>query len=99
MLLGARAVREHKWPKTVGLKRRKPEKKEALAALKTQYDRAYQHLWHLRQMGQSHVHALLTTWRLLREAWMILLEMPAPWKCEEGVIALGGAPEVAPRAP
>ena len=56
-----RAAREHKWPKTVGLERRQPEKKEALAALKMQYDKAYQHLRHLRRTGQSHVHALLTT--------------------------------------
>ena len=54
-----RAAREDKWPKTVGLVRRQPEKKEALAALKKQYDRAYQHLRHLRRTGQLHVHALL----------------------------------------
>ena len=94
-----RAAREDKWPKTVGLERRQPEKKEALAALKKQYDRAYQHLRHLRRTGQLHAHALLTTQRLLREAWMILLDMPAPWQSEEGVIALGAMSEVAPRMP
>ena len=89
-----RAAREDKWPKTVGLERRQPEKKEALAALKRQYDRAYQQLRHLRRTGQLHAHASLTTQRLLREAWMILLDMPVPWQGDEkGVIALGAAPE------
>ena len=71
-----------------------PEKKEALAALKRQYDRAYQQLRHLRKTGQLHAHALLTTQRLLREAWMILLDMPAPWQCDDkDIIALGNAQE------
>ncbi len=88
-----RAARDHKWPKTIRLERRQPEKKKAFAALKKRYDRAYQHLRHLHRTGQLHVHALLTTQRMLQEAWMILLDMPAPWQGEEGVIALGAAPE------
>ena len=89
-----RAAREDKWPKTVGLERRQPEKKEALAALKRQYDRAYQRLRHLRKTGQLHAHASLATLRILREAWMILLDMPAPWQGDDkDMIALGTAQE------
>ena len=95
-----RAAREDKWPKTVGLERRQPEKKEALAALKKQYDRAYQRLRHLRRTGQLHVHALLAAQHLLREAWMILLDMPAPWPGDEtNITPLGATSEDAPRVP
>ena len=95
-----RAAREDKWPKTVGLERRQPEKKEALAALKKQYDRAYQRLRHLIRTGQLHAHASLTAQRLLREAWMILLDMPAPWQSDDrNVIPLGATSEDAPRMP
>jgi len=99
-----RAAREDRWPKTVGLERRQPEKSKALAALKRQYDRAYQQLRHLRRTGQLHVHALLATRRLLGEAWMILLSLPPP--LQEGgdpgelPVALSDAPEdVAARVP
>ena len=95
-----RAAREDRWPKTVGLERRQPEKKEALAALRKQYDRAYQQLRHLRRTGQLHAHASLTTQRLLREAWMILLDMPAPSQGDEtNIIPLGATSEDAQRAP
>ena len=95
-----RAAREDKWPKTVGLERRQPEKKEALAALKRQYDRAYQRLRHLIRTGQLHAHASLTAQRLLREAWMILLDLPAPWQSDDtNVVPLGATSEDAPRMP
>ena len=95
-----RAAREDKWPKTVGLERRQPDKKEALAAQKREYDRAYQQLRHLRRTGQLHAHASLTTQRLLREAWMILLDLPAPRQCDEtNVIPLGAQSEAVPRVP
>ena len=93
-----RAAREEKWPKTSGLELRNPEKNAALVALKRQYKRAYQHLRHLRRTGQLHAHARLTAKRLLREAWMILLALPA-WRCtkeeeeEEGTLALSNSPE------
>ena len=86
-----RAAREDKWPKTVGLERRQPEKKEALAALKKQYDKAYQRLRHLIRTGQLHVHALLAAQHLLRDAWMLLLDLPAPWQSDDKV-PLGTAP-------
>ncbi len=73
-----RAAREEQWPRTVGLDKRQPEKSLALKALKRQYDKAYQHRRQLRKTRQLHQHAVLTTKRLLREAWMILLAAPAP---------------------
>ena len=89
-----RAAREDKWPKTVGLERRQPEKKEALAALKRQYDKAYQRLRHLRRTGQLHVHALLAAQHLLRDAWMLLLDLPAPWQSDDkNVVPLGATGE------
>ena len=88
-----RAAREDKWPKTSGLELRNPEKNMALVALKRQYDRAYEHLRHLRRTGQLHARARLTAQRMLREAWMILLALPAPWRSKEGAIELGDAPE------
>ena len=89
-----RAAREDKWPKTSGMELRNPQKKAALVALKQQYDRAYQHLRHLRRSGQQlQAAARLTTQRLLREAWMILLDVPARrHKCE--AIPLGNSPKV-----
>ena len=95
-----RAAREDKWPKTVGLERRQPEKKEALAALKKQYDIAYQRLRHLRRTGQLHVHALLAAQHLLRDAWMLLLDLPAPWQSDDkNVVPFGATSEDAPRMP
>ena len=89
-----RAAREDRWPKTVGLERRQPEKKEALAALKKQYDIAYQRLRHLRRTGQLHVHALLAAQHLLRDAWMLLLDLPAPWQSDDkNVVPLGATGE------
>ena len=90
-----RAAREDKWPKTVGMELRNPEKNIALAALKRQYDRAYQHLRHLRRTGQTlQAAARLTTQRILREAWMILLELPAWREKGEAAIPLGNSPKV-----
>ena len=80
-----RAAREDMWPKTVGLHGRQPEKSVALATLKQQYDKAYQHLRHLRKSRQLHQHAVLTTKRLLHEAWMILLAAPAPLPSESPI--------------
>ena len=95
-----RAAREDRWPKTVGLERRQPEKKEALAALKKQYDKAYQRLRHLRRTGQLRVHALLAAQHLLRDAWMLLLDLPAPWQSDDkNVVPLGATSEDAPRVP
>ena len=85
-----RAAREDKWPKTVGMELRSPEKNIALAALKRQYDRAYQHLRHLRRTGQPlQAAARLTTQRILREAWMLLLELPTRREKGEAAIPLG----------
>ena len=90
-----RAAREDKWPKTSGLELRNPQKKTALVALKRQYDRAYQHLRHLRRTGQTlQAAARLTTQSILREAWMILLELPARRKKGEAAIPLGNSPKV-----
>ena len=90
-----RAAREDKWPKTSGLELRNPQKKTALVALKRQYDRAYQHLRHLRRTGQTlQAAARLTTQRILREAWMILLELPARREKGEAAIPLGNSPKV-----
>ena len=85
-----RAAREDKWPKTSGLELRNSQKKTALVALKRQYDRAYQQLRHLRRTGQQlQAAARLTTQRLLREAWMILLELPTRRDKGEAAIPLG----------
>ena len=88
-----RAAREDKWPKTVGMELRSPEKNIALAALKQQYDRAYQHLRHLRRTGQTlQAAARLTTQRILRDAWMILLELPMRREKGKAAIQLGNSP-------
>jgi len=73
-----RANREDTWPKTVGLDKRCPDLAVKLAALKKAYDKAYQSLRYLRGKGRLHGHALLATRRLMREAWMLYLAMPAP---------------------
>jgi len=75
-----RANREDKWPKTAGLDKRCPGLAAELAILKTAYDRAYQNLRYLRGKGKLHTHALLTTRRLMREAWMLYLALPAPMR-------------------
>ena len=90
-----RAAREDKWPKTVGMELRSPEKNIALAALKRQYDRAHQHLRHLRRTGQTlQAAARLTTQRILRDAWMIFWELPARREKGEAAIPLGNSPTV-----
>ena len=73
-----RAAREDKWPKTSGLDKRCPEMAVVLAGLKKAYDKAYQHLRYLRGKKMLHQRALLTTRRLLNEARVIYLAMPAP---------------------
>ncbi len=73
-----RANREDTWPKTVGLDKRCPDLAAKLATLKKAYDKAYQNLRYLRGKGRLHGHAVLTTRRLMREAWMLYLAMPAP---------------------
>lgn len=73
-----RANREDTWPKTVGLDKRCPDLAAELAILKKAYDKAYQNLRYLRGKGKLHAHALLATRRLMREAWMLYLAMPAP---------------------
>ena len=75
-----RAVREDKWPKTAGLDKRCPDLAAELVGLKMAYDRAYQHLRYLRGAGKLHRHALLTNRRLLNQAWMLYLAMPAPMR-------------------
>ena len=78
-----RAHREEKWPKTAGLDKRCPDLAAQLAALKKAYDKAYQGLRYLRDRGKPHGHALLATRRLLREAWMLYLALPAPMRDKE----------------
>ncbi len=73
-----RANREDKWPKTVGLDKRCPGLAAELAFLKKAYDKAYQNLRYLTGKGKLHTHALLATRRLMRDAWMLYLAMPAP---------------------
>ena len=73
-----RANREDKWPKTAGLDKRCPDLAAELVILKKAYDKAYQNLRYLRGKGKLHAHALLATRRLMREAWMLYLAMPAP---------------------
>ena len=75
-----RANREDKWPKTSGLETRCPDLAAELVALKKVYDKAYQSLRYLRGRNKPHAHALLTTRRLLREAWMLYLALPAPMR-------------------
>ena len=85
-----RAAREDKWPRTAGMELRHPNKNDALVALKRQYDRAYQQLRHLRRTGQPlQAAARLTTQRLLREAWMMLLETPTQHEKDQVAIPLG----------
>ena len=85
-----RAARKDKWPKTSGLELRDFQKKTALVALKRQYDRAYQQLRQLRRTGQQlQAAARLTAQRLLKEAWMILLELPTRRDKSEAAIPLG----------
>jgi len=78
-----RANREDKWPKTVGLDQRCPDLAAQLAILKKAYDKAYQSLRYLRFWGKPHAHMLLATRRLLREAWMLYLALPAPMRDEQ----------------
>ena len=66
-----RANREDTWPKTVGLDKRCPDLAAELAILKKAYDKAYQSLRYLRGKGKPHGLALLTTRRLMREAWAV----------------------------
>ena len=73
-----RAAREHTWPKTSGLDKRCPDHAAELTGFKRAYDKAYQSLRYLRNKGKLHGHVLLTTRRLMREAWMVYLAMPAP---------------------
>ena len=69
---------------------RSPNKNSALVALKRQYDRAYQHLRNLRRAGQNlQAAAKLTTQRRLRDAWMLLLELPTRGEKGEAAIPLG----------
>ena len=78
-----RANREDKWPKTAGLDKRCPDLAASLAALKKAYDKSYQSLRYLSAKGKLHGHALLTTRRLMREAWMLYLALPAPMRDDE----------------
>jgi hypothetical protein len=75
-----RANREDKWPKTAGLDKRCPDLAAKLARLKKAYDRAYQNLRYLRSAGKLHMHALLSTRRIMHEAWMLYLALPAPMR-------------------
>jgi hypothetical protein len=75
-----RANREDKWPKTAGLDKRCPDLASKLARLKKAYDRAYQNLRYLRSAGKLHTHALLSTRRIMHEAWMLYLALPAPMR-------------------
>jgi hypothetical protein len=75
-----RANREDKWPKTAGLDKRCPDLALKLAILKKAYDRAYQNLRYLRGAGKLHTHALLSTRRIMHEAWMLYLALPAPMR-------------------
>jgi hypothetical protein len=75
-----RANREDKWPKTAGLDKRCPDLAAKLAILKKAYDRAYQNLRYLRGKGKLHTHALLSTRRIMHEAWMLYLALPAPMR-------------------
>ena len=77
-----RANRADKWPKTAGLDKRCPDLAAELVILKKAYDKAYQNLRYLRGKGKLHAHALLATRRLMREAWMLYLAMPAPMSDE-----------------
>ena len=79
-----RAARESTWPKTSGLDKRYPDLAAELAVLKKAYDKSYQNLRYLCGKGKLHGLALLTTRRLMREAWMLYLAMPAPM-CNEVV--------------
>ena len=75
-----RANREDRWPKTIGLETRCPTLAAELAVLKKAYDKAYQNLRYLRGRNKPHAHALLATRRLLSEAWMAYLALPAPMR-------------------
>ena len=75
-----RANREERWPKTAGLEARCPDLAAELAVLKKAYDKAYQNLRYLRGRNKPHNHALLATRRLLRDAWMVYLALPAPMR-------------------
>ena len=75
-----RANREERWPKTSGLETRCPDLAAELAVLKKAYDKAYQSLRYLRGRNKPHTHALLAIRRLLREAWMLYLALPAPMR-------------------
>ena len=86
-----RAVRECKFPKTAGLHAREPLKAQRLAALKEQYDRAYQRLRYVLKAGLPRRCATLTVSRLLREAWGVLLAQPAPLPDDGDVIPMGAA--------
>ena len=77
-----RAAREDTWPKTSGLDKRCPDLAAALVVLKKAYDKAYQNLRYLRGKNKLHGLALLTTRRLMREAWMLYLAMPVPMRDE-----------------
>ncbi len=75
-----RANREDKWPKTSGLETRCPDLAAELALLKKEYNKAYQSMRYLRDRNRPYTLALLTTRRLLREAWMLYLALPAPMR-------------------
>ena len=92
-----RAVREERFPKTANLASREPYKAALLAALKKQYDVAYQRIRYLERRKSRVGLAVprLTRARLLRAAWEILLAPPAPLRGEEA-IPLRGAPKAPP---
>ena len=75
-----RANREDKWPKTSGLETRCPDLAAELALLKKEYNKAYQSMRYLRDRNRPYTLALLTTRRLLRDAWMLYLALPAPMR-------------------
>jgi hypothetical protein len=77
-IIARRCVRETQFPKTVCMSERDPLKAKRLVVLKSQYDKAYQRLRYLTKHGQPSLHILLSTRRLLGEAWATLLAIPAP---------------------
>ena len=78
-IIARRCVRETTFPKTARMSQRDPLKAKRLVALKLQYNKAYQRLRYLTKHGQPSLHILLSTRRLLGEAWATLLAIPAPF--------------------
>ena len=84
-IIARRCVRETQFPKTVGMSERDPLKAKRLKVLKLQYDKAYQRLRYLTKHGQPSLHILLSTRRLLGEAWATLLAIPTPLSSGETI--------------